>query len=171
MQRKFKNVKIKLVILDLDGTIWDHLDISSLNPPFKVLNDNLIADSKGVKVRLCDGVRELLETIKNSNLLLSIASWNIRDVAIEALKAFNILEYFIKPKIEPHPRKDIMILKLLAELKSEGLKIKPEEILYVDDRDIHLKGILRNVGKVRFVHMWKDVQNHYELINMILNLI
>ena len=41
-----------IVFVDLDGTLWDHEDISSLIPPFKRLSEFSFADSRGVVVNL-----------------------------------------------------------------------------------------------------------------------
>ncbi|MGC9131359.1 MAG: magnesium-dependent phosphatase-1, partial [Pyrobaculum sp.] len=41
-----------LIALDLDGTAWDHLDISSLYPPFRRVSPLKIQDSRGVEVAL-----------------------------------------------------------------------------------------------------------------------
>ena len=43
----------------------------------------------------------------------------------------------------------------------------PEDIVYVDDRDIHLGEIYSRVGRVRYVQMWRDARDHWELIKLL----
>jgi len=50
-----------LIALDLDGTAWDHPDISSLYPPFKRVGPLAIADSRGVVVNLRPRLRYFLQ--------------------------------------------------------------------------------------------------------------
>ncbi|RLG51788.1 MAG: magnesium-dependent phosphatase-1 [Thermoproteota archaeon] len=154
-----------LVALDADGTIWSHKDISSCQPPFRKLAEDTLVDSKGNVVRLYPGVRELLRRLKSAGILIALVTWNRPEPVMEALRKLEILEYFDYIKAEPHPRKHEMILSLLEEA---GLEVSPDHIVYVDDRDIHLKDILGRVGQVDFVYMWRDVKSHGELLAYIL---
>ncbi len=38
---------MRLLILDLDKTLWSHPDISSTNPPYRRVSEDAIADSHG----------------------------------------------------------------------------------------------------------------------------
>ena len=73
---------VKIVVFDLDSTLWDHIDVSSMKPPFKLLDDNTIIDSIGDKLRLYPCVRKILEKLKNRRYKLSIASWNVASTAL-----------------------------------------------------------------------------------------
>lgn len=157
-----------LIAVDLDGTVWDHPDISSLYPPFRRVAPLKIADSRNTEVNLRPHVRDFLRWANEAGHLLSTLSWNDHDVAYQALQAFEIDAYFHYLAIEPHPRKDKMLYKLLRQIEQErGVRIRPEEIVYIDDRDIHLKDILENIGKVRFIHFGKDVQCFLEIPRII----
>ncbi|MEZ0318490.1 MAG: magnesium-dependent phosphatase-1 [Pyrobaculum sp.] len=153
-----------LVALDLDGTVWDHEDISSLYPPFRRISQLQIADSKGVVVTLRKHVRDFLIWARGGHIL-STLSWNDFDVAYQALKAFEIDHYFHYLVIEPHPRKDKMLWRLLRRIKEEkGIEVRPSDILYIDDRDIHIGQIRENLGPVRFLQFGKDVSCFTEVI-------
>lgn len=158
----------KIIFLDLDGTLWDSLDISQLKPPFKKVNSNTIVDSKGRYVRLFNGVKNFLSWLKAEGLKVVALSWNIYEIALEALKTFNILKFFDKLYIEYHPRKDLLMKRALKEFSSElGMEIKPCHVIYIDDRDIHINDITSNVGDVFFIKMWDHVKDYNELKELI----
>ncbi|HHI00761.1 MAG TPA: magnesium-dependent phosphatase-1 [Thermococcus litoralis] len=150
---------MKLLVLDLDGTLWDHQNASRLIPPFE-RKGNEIIDAYGNKLRLFDGVLEFLEWAKD-RFILSIASWNVKELVRPILEEFGIWEYFLFPKIEYHPNKADMILRTLKQLKSAGYEVS--EIIYVDDRTIHLGDIKKRIPNLRFIHMWVDVKSFEEL--------
>lgn len=152
-----------LLLLDLDGTLWNHLDISTLNPPFKRVRKGVIVDSKGVRVELYNDMVKLLEWAKSRNAITSTLSWNIREIAIEALRTFGILRLFDYLVIEPHPRKDLMLKKLLDKIEVEKeVEIPPCKIVYIDDRTIHVRDIYENIGKIHFLKAWDSFKNFKE---------
>ena len=160
-------MSIKLVVLDLDGTLWDHPDVSVLIPPFRRLDNDSAEDTEGRMVRLYAGMRELIEELDRRGVLLSIASWNKPEPVYELLKLFELDSFFRHPMVQFHPDKDRMVRELLAKLEKEGVDVKPEEILYVDDHDWHLAEIKETVGLVNFLHMWKDVNSPLKILDHI----
>jgi len=115
-------VKFKVVIFDLDGTIWDHEDISTLSSPFRVISEEIIEDSKGTQVKIYPYVRDTLRELKSLGLILAIASWNKENIALEALKAFNLIDFFDYYCIEYHPMKEKMIKKILEKINIKKVK-------------------------------------------------
>jgi magnesium-dependent phosphatase-1 len=101
-------------------------------------------------------------------------SWNTPWKALEALRILGLDALFDYHLIEPHPRKDLVLLRFLRSLCCErGYIFRPEEIVYFDDRDIHLGLILENVGPVRFIRSMKDCRSFEEcrcLIKSLLSL-
>ncbi len=150
---------MRLLILDLDKTLWDHYDASQLVPPFRTHGTELI-DALGNKLKLFDGVVEFLDWAKE-RFVLSIASWNVEKLVRPILEEFNIWHYFVFPKIENHPDKADMIVRTLQELKNSGYEI--EEVIYIDDRTLHLDKIKKRTPDIRFIQMWVDVKNFEEL--------
>ncbi len=159
---------VVLIALDLDGTVWDHLDISSLYPPFKRVGPLTIADSRGVVVNLRPRLRYFLQWAWGAGHILTTLSWNDFDVAYQALRAFELDGYFHYLAIEPHPRKDKMLYRVLRQIREErGVEIRPSDVVYVDDRDIHIREIWENIGPVRFFQFGKDVRCFTELVEVL----
>jgi magnesium-dependent phosphatase-1 len=158
-----------LLLLDLDGTLWDNEDISLLKPPFKKVSEDTIIDSNGVEVRLNHDILRLARWAKENGGITSTLSWNIPDNAIAALQAFQIINMFDYVTIENTHRKDKMIIKLLKRIKIEkNVEFKPCKIVYIDDRDIHIRDIYSNVGPVNFLQAWVDFDNFEEAVQLII---
>ncbi len=154
---------IKLLVLDLDGTIWDHLDASSLTPPYTKIGEDIVVDSRGTRVALRRGARWFLAKVYG-RIALAVASWNEWSKAYELLRVFGLDHYFGYLGIEPHPNKYLVLEKILKWYKhTYDETLHPDEILYVDDRRIHLEDIYRHIGKIRFLQMRVDIRDFYEL--------
>ena len=162
-------MNIRLVIFDADKTLWDHPDISSSNPPFKRINENTLVDTTGSEIHLYKQVREMLHVLKEQNVIISLASWNTPRPCFEALQKLDLLKYFKHPKVQPHPEKCKMIKELLEDLKEDGIELKPDEILYVDDKSRHLDDVRKQTGEIRFLQMWVDVKDHLEILEYVRN--
>jgi len=158
---------IKLVIFDADKTLWDHPDVSSTNPPFQRINENTLVDAIGSEIHLYKRVREMLQRLKEQSIIVSLASWNAPQSCLEALQKLSLLKYFRHPKVQPHPEKYKMIKELLEDLREEGIKIEPSEILYVDDKSRHIGDVRKQVGEIRFLQMWVDVKDHSEILEYV----
>jgi len=157
-----------LLLLDLDGTLWDHLDISMLKPPFIRISEDLIIDSLGVKVKLYEDIVKVIKWAKREGAIIAALSWNIPWKAIEALRAFNLLDLFDYLGIEDHPGKGSMALKIVRDLESRGYRIKYCRVIYIDDRIIHVEDVREKIGDITFIKAWTDFRNEEELRDKIL---
>ncbi|HVH32290.1 MAG TPA: magnesium-dependent phosphatase-1 [bacterium] len=157
-------MSVKLVILDLDRTLWDHHNVTELHAPFTLIDAQTVADATGMRVRLQPGARALLETLRERGILISIASWNEPAPALAILEALRLRDYFVHPKVEFHPYKERMVSDLVQELTAEGVRVRPEEILYVDDRALHFKRVRRAVGPVQTLQTGADIRDLRDVI-------
>jgi len=127
--------KIKLVIFDLDETLWSMEEgyCSILRPPLQQVGPDTIVDSIGRKIELYGGVRELLQSLGDAGIILSVASKNDPEPATEVMKRFRIYDFFTYPQLEWGPKVRLVkrLLAILAE--RDGLEILPKEALLVDD--------------------------------------
>lgn len=155
---------IRLVVFDADMTLWDHFDISSLTLPFKRVDENSLMDAKGASFSLFNGIRELLQELKEMRIMVALATWNTPEHVSEAIRLLEIEQFFTSVESEFRPEKHLLIKKILSKLSKEGIQVKPGEILYVDDRNIHLRDVHETVGKVAFLQMWRDVKDPHEIL-------
>jgi magnesium-dependent phosphatase-1 len=152
MRRK-PRAKIPFILfLDLDGTLWTHKDVSSMKPPFQQIDNMTVTDSSGQTLRVYSEMLELIDWAKSIGAIVSSLSWNIPDKAVEVLKLLGLYDLFDYHAIEPHPNKNEYMKKVLHLVAREyGRTFKPCEIVYIDDRTIHLEDILRSIGKIVFI--------------------
>ena len=148
----------KVVILDLDRTLWDHPDVSSTTPPFKRLDDSTIADAEGEKIRLNECVREFLSCMKRKGAVLAVASWNLTGPAEAALRAFRLLEFFDVVVIEPHPFKERMIAKILGRVGAQ-----PNDAIFIDDNPDIVERVRKYYPELKVLLYQVDINSFCEL--------
>ncbi len=159
-----------VLLIDLDGTLWDHEDISLLNPPFKKINRYIFQDINGNRVRLNLTMVKFIKWARKNGAITSTLSWNLYEPAYQAIKTFNLDKLFDYIVIEPTPRKDQMIKQLIKKIENNiGKHIKPKNIVYIDDRDIHINDIYKNIGKIYFIHYNQLKYNLNELVREVYN--
>ena len=98
----------KLVIFDLDQTLWEGVLLEG-------------------EVRLRQGVAELLDTLDQRGILLSIASKNDLGDAMDQLKNFGIADYFLFPQIG-WQQKSRSVQKIVTTIN-----IGIDTIIFIDD--------------------------------------
>ncbi|MEM0378219.1 MAG: magnesium-dependent phosphatase-1 [Thermosphaera sp.] len=146
------------MFLDLDGTLWDHEDISQLHPPFQKIDDLTIVDSKGVRVRVYELMMEIMRRAAENGFILSTLSWNNPEIALQALSAFRLRDSFHYHAIEDHPRKDILALKALRHFM-QAFGCDAFKVVYIDDREIHLDDMLKVLPEACFIRAHRDFSN------------
>ena len=104
--------KVKCVVWDLDGTLWDGTLIETEDP------DSLV---------LKPGIRELLEQLDRRGILQSVASKNDAAAAMAVLQHLGIGEYFLYPQIHWNPKSGSM------EQIAKSLNIGIDALAFVDD--------------------------------------
>lgn len=119
--------KIKLVVLDLDNTIWSEI----------------LVESNGADPELCPGVRETIEELDRRGILLSIASKNNHDDAKRVLENKGIWDLFLSPRIRWGP-KSVSIREIISELN-----IGPDAVAFVDDSEFELAEVKTALPEVR----------------------
>ncbi len=141
-----------VLAVDLDGTLWDHPDVTSLQQPFRPLGAGLFTSSDGVVVTVNMDVVELVERSRAWCAIPVTLSWNDPSHALEALKVLGLHTLFDYHGIAPHPWKGRVLASILKRVERErGVRIPACRIVYIDDRDIHLKDVEANVGSVVYV--------------------
>lgn len=103
--------KIKCVVWDLDNTLWDGI----------LVEDGLDG------LTLKPGIPETLRMLDQRGILHSIASKNDHDAAMQALRHFQIDDYFLCPQISWQPKSGG-----IASI-AQQLNIGKDSLLFVDD--------------------------------------
>jgi magnesium-dependent phosphatase-1 len=110
-----------------------------------------------VQVTLFSGTRAMLEGLRQRGIIISVASWNHPEPVFQFFHLLDIGWYFRHPQVEFQPDKAAMISRLLQTLAAEGLALRPNEVLYVDDRTLHIEHVRQVVGDIHFLQMGIDI--------------
>ncbi len=120
-----------------------------------------------MKGALRPGARALLSALRKQGILISIASWNQPEPVFAIFDRLDLTGFFVRPKVEPHPYKERTIAALLAELAAEGIALRPEEVLLVDDRPLHFRRVRAAVGPLHTLQPGVDFVDLPELLQYI----
>ena len=162
---------IKLVIFDADETIWTCYGYwtSLLVPPLEKVNDNEIKDSEGKRITLFDGVRQMLETLNDREILISLASFNDREPnrVTECLELFEIDHFFIYPQVDWNDKGQNIkkVLNLLQE--NNGKKLNYSEVLFVDDLLPFINKVAAACPGIRTLHIGSDISKVTEIMGFL----
>ncbi len=103
----------KCIVWDLDNTVWDGVLLEG-------------------DIRIRPEARQAIETLDHRGVLHSIASRGEEEPALAALRAADLLEFFLVPQInwEPKPKNIIAI--------SNALQVSFDSLVFVDDDPFEL---------------------------------
>lgn len=156
-----------LLFFDLDGTLWDHKDISVTSPPFRKISDLSLEDSQGVRINAFSGAVNFLKWSREHGAIISSLSWNIEEMARAGLETIGLTHLFDNLAIQNDPDKASMIARVVEKYEREGRSIPRNRMVYIDDRDIHIKEILARYPDLMFIQIWNTAKNYGEAIEQI----
>ena len=157
-----------MLALDLDGTLWTHLNVTGMEPPFRASEPWVLVDSRGQVLRLYTYMVDLIRWAKSRGALVASLSWNDTEKALLALKTLGLEGLFDIHAIALTPCKGCLLSSALKKLDSTlGFRIEPHRIVYIDDRDIHLHSINMWVGPVKFIRAHRDCWSLKSCISLI----
>lgn len=122
-----KASKAKCVVWDLDNTIWD----------------GILVEDGPRKVTLKPGIADVIRMLDARGILHSVASKNNHDEAMQALKQFQLDEYFLCPQISWGPKSES--IRTIAR----QLSIGTDSLLFVDDSPFELEQVKAVCPEVR----------------------
>ena len=156
---------VKLVVFDLDHTLWDHPNVSSLVFPLTLVTSDSVEDAEHSRVTLFKGIRETLGTLRDRGLMLSVASWNDPLPVLELLRLFGLEGYFKYPQVEWDVPKVDMIRTIVGLIRRNlHVHVRPEEILFVDDNEKHHEIVREQEKGIRLAKAWVNPKSPMELL-------
>jgi magnesium-dependent phosphatase-1 len=156
-----------ILAMDLDGTVWDHLNISGVNPPYTRIDDLHMKNVDNVTITLFREAVEFVKWARENGAITTTLSWNRKDYAEEALETFGIENLFDYNSTDHTPDKDQRLLRLMQAFDARGINIPPERVVYIDDRDLHMDSIRKNIGNIVFINIWKTTKNYNEAMEIV----
>jgi magnesium-dependent phosphatase-1 len=131
-----------LVILDGDGTLWSGDVLAGyLTTPLHQIDENTVEDHQGKKVYLKEGVRDILEELRNRDIYVALASQNRKLPVIALLRRLQLAKYFNFLEVS-WTEKDEMILNILKIFEEK--EKEPGKIFFVDDFEYNLEIVQGN---------------------------
>ena len=156
-----------VVFMDLDGTLWDHYDISTLEIPFTRISKLEFVDLSGVVVRVQRLALEVLEYAVRRGFIVSTLSWNDPVKALEALRVLGLDRVFHYHAIENHPNKALMAQRVLRVIEERGLCRDSVVVIYIDDRELHLEDMKRAFRNLFYIKAWESCKTINECVELI----
>jgi FkbH-like protein len=134
---KAEKQSIKCVVWDLDNTIWDGILLEDQN------------------VTLRPGVVEIIQDLDHRGILLSIASKNDYDTAMQKLQTFGLQEYFLYPEINWNPK------SASIQAIAKSLNIGLDTFAFVDDQPFEREEVAYELPQVLCIdaHQLHEIPN------------
>ncbi len=120
--------KMKLVVWDLDNTLWK----GTLTE-----NDNVV---------ISDEVLNIIKTLDQRGILQSIASKNDFDVAYEKLKKAGIEDMFLYPQINWNPKSENIRFII------KKINIGDDAVAFIDDQDFELNEVKYHIPDINCIN-------------------
>ncbi|XP_060863222.1 magnesium-dependent phosphatase 1-like [Metopolophium dirhodum] len=120
----------KMVVFDLDYTLWPFWVDTHMDPPFHKNGDGKVVDSRGYVVQYYPDTPKVLKYLQEKNIGMSVASrTGETDGAEQLIQLFGWNKYFQNKQIYPGS-KVTHINKI-----SKNCNIKLEEMIFFDDEE------------------------------------
>ncbi|XP_064598864.1 magnesium-dependent phosphatase 1-like [Liolophura sinensis] len=132
--------KPKLIVFDLDYTLWPFWIDTHVDPPFKKKSDGRIHDRNGQRIKFYSCVPDILQRLQNEGYQLGVASrTGATAEANELLILFDWDKYFAYKEIYPGSK----TTHFARFLKNSGLQY--QDMLFFDDEHRNIIEV-RNLG-------------------------
>ncbi|HZW93529.1 MAG TPA: HAD-IIIC family phosphatase [Candidatus Eremiobacteraceae bacterium] len=121
--------KIKCVVWDLDNTLWD----------------GVLVEDGAERLQIKSGLAAIIQELDRRGILHSVVSKNNPEDALQAIKNFQLDEYFLCPQISWQPKSQG--IKAIAQQLNIGL----DSLLFVDDSTFELEEVGAVCPEVRLL--------------------
>nr|XP_039262096.1 magnesium-dependent phosphatase 1-like [Styela clava] len=135
---KFEHQMPKVIVFDLDYTLWPLWVDTHVDLPFKKLKNGDIVDKYETVVNLYEDVPQILETLQQKGITMAAASRTPAiDVAESLLDIMDLNKYFSAKEIYPGSK-----VAHFLEFK-ESLDIDYNHMLFFDDEERNIEDLLK----------------------------
>lgn len=134
--------QFKCIVWDLDNTIWD----------------GTLVEDGSEKIRIRQGVVDVIRQMDQKGILHSIASKNNYDDAMRILRSCGIDDYFLYPQIHWQPKSQS--IAQIAQLLNIGV----EAVAFVDDQEFEREEVKAALPQVAVIDAaeWANILNRPE---------
>ncbi|KAK5642468.1 hypothetical protein RI129_008635 [Pyrocoelia pectoralis] len=130
----------KLIVFDLDYTLWPFWVDTHVTPPFRKSSSGTIVDMRGSKISCYKEVSKVLEKLNKDGYMLGVASRTSEiDGANQLIELFGWNRYFIYKEIYPG-RKTTHFARF-----KKLLNMSYDDMLFFDDESRNIRD-LKEVG-------------------------
>ncbi|MBU7031622.1 MAG: magnesium-dependent phosphatase-1 [Theionarchaea archaeon] len=131
-----------LVIFDGDGTLWSGDVLAGyLTTPLRFIDDDTVEDHQGKRIHLKEGVRDVLDVLRDKEIYVALASENRKLPVVALLQRLKLGQYFNFLEVS-WTEKDEMILRILDIFKQKGKETG--KVYFIDDFDYNIEIVEEN---------------------------
>lgn len=142
----------KIILFDGDNTLWfaENNDyVSSVKSELKLVGDKLVERVEDHKLFvLRNHVREVVELLAENNIVIGVVSDNLINPVKRLLELYGVWQSVDKAAVnvrlwKGYCPKHLMVQEIMS--KKEFIKVRPDEIVWIDDKDYAKKASLIGV--------------------------
>jgi magnesium-dependent phosphatase-1 len=134
--------KVKIVVFDVDDTLWHGVDDPRATGRFRRIGDRLVSDGDGHAQEIVPNAKEVLEKLRSLGYRLALATMGPEDQVRLFTEAFDIEQYF-DFGLSAFDREDKAdkIELILRKAVSDDPDIVPSQLVFVDDNQGYLAAV------------------------------
>lgn len=130
------------MIFDGDGTLWSGDVLAGyLTTPLRYIDDDTVEDHQGKRIMLKEGVRDVLDVLREKDIYVALASENRKLPVVALLQRLKLGQYFNFLEVS-WTEKDEMILRILNIFKEKGKETG--KVYFIDDFDYNIEIVEEN---------------------------
>nr|MDO8088383.1 magnesium-dependent phosphatase-1 [Candidatus Sigynarchaeum springense] len=134
--------KVKIVVFDVDDTLWHGVDDPRAAGRFQRVDDRLVSDGDGHAQEIVPNAKEVLGKLRSQGYRLALATMGPEYQVRLFTRAFGIEHYF-DFDLSAFDREDKAdkIAHILRKAASDDPDIAPSQLVFIDDNQAYLAAV------------------------------